>query len=106
MTFARASADRPSLPDDAIHRLRAVVGEEWVVAEPAGIDEFRDPYWVPGDHTFAASAVVQPGSVEELREVMRVANEIDVPVWPHSQGRNNGYGGASPRVRGSVQVGL
>jgi 4-cresol dehydrogenase (hydroxylating) len=27
-------------------------------------------------------------------------------VWPHSQGRNNGYGGASPRLRGSIQIGF
>jgi 4-cresol dehydrogenase (hydroxylating) len=108
MTFApdARTSERPTLPDDAIEKLRAVVGDGWVVTDPVGVDEFRDPYWVPGDSTFAASAVVQPASVEELRDVLRVANEIDVPVWPHSQGRNNGYGGMSPRVRGSIQLGL
>ena len=27
-----------------------------------------------------------------------------MPLWPSSQGRNNGYGGPSPRVRGSVLI--
>jgi 4-cresol dehydrogenase (hydroxylating) flavoprotein subunit len=29
-----------------------------------------------------------------------------VPVWTHGQGRNNGYGGPAPRVRGCVIVSL
>ena len=106
MTFAHDTLERPTLPEDALERLRRVVGEDGVIADPAGIDEFRDPYWIPGDDTFAASAVVQPTTVEQVREIMRVANEIDVPVWPHSQGRNNGYGGPSPRLRGSIQIGF
>ena len=38
--------------------------------------------------------------------MLRVANEHRVPLWTHSQGRNNGYGGPAPRVRGSVIVSL
>ena len=37
---------------------------------------------------------------------MRIANERRVPLWTFSQGRNNGYGGASARVPGSVLVSL
>jgi 4-cresol dehydrogenase (hydroxylating) len=37
---------------------------------------------------------------------VRLANEHRVPLWTTSQGRNNGYGGSSPRVRGSVVVNL
>jgi 4-cresol dehydrogenase (hydroxylating) len=105
MTFA-SDVERPALPEAAVARLRDLLGQDGVILDPAGIDEFRDPYWIPGDHTFAASAVVQPETVEQVREVMRIANEVDVPVWPHSQGRNNGYGGPSPRLRGSIQVGF
>jgi 4-cresol dehydrogenase (hydroxylating) len=106
MSFANETLERPTLPDGAVERLRAVVGDDAVTLDPAGVDAYRDPYWIPGDQTFAASAVVEPASVEQLRDVMRVANEIDVPVWPHSQGRNNGYGGPSPRLRGSIQLGF
>ena len=100
------TVDLPTVPDAAVRRLRAIVGDDGVIVDRAGIDEFRDPYWIPGDDTYAASAVVQPTSTEQVQEIMRVANEFGVPVWPHSQGRNNGYGGPSPRVRGSIQIGL
>ena len=52
MTFAR-DIERPTLPADAIERLRRIAGDDAVIVDPAGIDEFRDPYWVPGDDTFA-----------------------------------------------------
>jgi 4-cresol dehydrogenase (hydroxylating) len=95
-----------TLSEAIVRKLRQAVGEDGVIVDREGIDEFRDPYWIPGDDTFAASAVVQPTSTEQVQAVMRVANEFGVPVWPHSQGRNNGYGGPSPRVRGSIQIGL
>ena len=47
-----------------------------------------------------------PTTVEEIQEVLRVANEHKVPLWTHGTGRNNGYGGPAPRVRGSVIVSL
>jgi 4-cresol dehydrogenase (hydroxylating) flavoprotein subunit len=98
--------DLPTLSDAAVDALREAVGDDGVIIDRAGIDEFRDPYWVPGDDTYAASAVVQPTSTEQVQAIMRVANRFGVPVWPHSQGRNNGYGGPSPRVRGSIQIGF
>ncbi len=47
-----------------------------------------------------------PTTVEEVQEVVRIANEHRVPLWTHGQGRNNGYGGPAPRVKGSVIVSL
>lgn len=95
-TISRAVADE----------LTAVVGDEHVRIERQEVDEFKDPYWIPGDETFAASAVVQPSTVVEVQEILRIANRHLVPVWPISQGRNLGHGGASPRLRGSIQLGL
>jgi 4-cresol dehydrogenase (hydroxylating) len=109
MSFAQEdplALERPTLSEEALARLRGIVGDDGVITDPVGVDEFRDPYWIPGDTTFAASAVVQPRTVDQVREIMRVAQDLDVPVWPHSQGRNNGYGGPSPRLRGSIQVGF
>jgi FAD/FMN-containing dehydrogenase len=55
------------------------------------------------DH-FVSSAVVAPRSVPEVQSIMRLANEFDIPVWPFSMGRNMGYGGAAPRVTGSIGI--
>ena len=35
---------------------------------------------------------------------MKWANKFKIPIFPISIGRNLGYGGAAPRVRGSVVV--
>ncbi|NYV72935.1 FAD-binding oxidoreductase [Streptomyces sp. UH6] len=84
----------------------AAVGEEWVIeGEPVARD-FSDPYDTLQAPRSRGSYVVQPGSVEEVRQIVRIANEHRVPLWTGSQGRNNGYGGAAPRVPGSVIVNL
>jgi 4-cresol dehydrogenase (hydroxylating) len=44
--------------------------------------------------------------VEEVQAVVRIAAEERVSLWPVSRGRNYGYGGASPRVDGSVVLDL
>ena len=46
------------------------------------------------------------GTLEEVQAIVRLANEHRVPIWTTSQGRNNGYGGSSPRVQGSVVMNL
>jgi 4-cresol dehydrogenase (hydroxylating) len=47
-----------------------------------------------------------PDSVEEVQAILRIANEYRIPLWTSSQGRNNGYGGAAPRVSGAVVLSL
>ncbi|MCP2636063.1 FAD-binding oxidoreductase [Microbacterium sp. HD4P20] len=101
-----ASSPPPPLDSALVRELVEVVGGDWVRVERPEVDDFKDPFWIPGDETFAASAVVQPGSVEEVQRVMRIANVWGIPVSPHSQGRNLGHGGASPRRRGSIQLGF
>ncbi len=95
-----------SLPSDLVVRLQELLGSEGVLLEEAEVQEFQDPYWIAGDRTYRGSAVVLPESTEQVQAVVRLANEYDVPLWTTSQGRNNGYGGASPRVGGSLQVSL
>ncbi len=100
------TVDLPTLSDEMVRRLVAVVGEDSVHVERPKVDEFKDEYWIPGDETYAAAAVVQPQSTEQVQEIVRIANRYEIPIWPHSQGRNLGHGGASPRVRGSIQIGF
>ncbi|KAF2865470.1 hypothetical protein BDV95DRAFT_507015 [Massariosphaeria phaeospora] len=55
---------------------------------------------------FVASAVVYPSCVAEVQMIVRWANKHLIPIFPISMGRNLGYGGAAPRVRGSVTIDL
>jgi len=106
VTIEASSSPPPSLDAALARELIDTVGAEWVRVERGEVDEFKDPFWIPGDETYAASAVVQPGSVEEVQAVLRIANRWEIPVSPHSQGRNLGHGGASPRQKGAIQLGF
>ncbi|KAG7070985.1 vanillyl-alcohol oxidase [Colletotrichum scovillei] len=55
---------------------------------------------------FVSCAIVNPRSVPEVQDVMRLCNQLQMPVWPFSIGRNTGYGGAAPRVPGSLGIEL
>lgn len=66
--------------------------------------EYRDPFWVQGSSDFDAAAMVSPTSVEHVQAIVRIANAHKVPLWTFSQGRNYGYGGAAPRLRGTILV--
>lgn len=90
----------------AIERFTEALGADRVLTEAAELAEFRDPFAHDSWQQFTASAIVKPTTVEEVQAVVRIANETGVPLWTHSTGRNNGYGGPAPRVRGSVIVSL
>lgn len=62
----------------------------------------HDMFHVLEKQYFVASAVVVPQDVPETQEVVKLCNEFEIPLWPFSIGRNVGYGGAAPRVPGSI----
>jgi 4-cresol dehydrogenase (hydroxylating) len=92
--------------EGALDALAAALGEDAVVRGDDELDEFRDPYTFAGWGRGKASAVVFPATVEEVQAVVRLATEHRIPLWTSSQGRNNAYGGAAPRIDGSVLVSL
>jgi 4-cresol dehydrogenase (hydroxylating) len=89
----------------ALARWREAIGAEHVRTDDASLTEFADPY-SPASFGYRSPAVLQPGSVEDVQAVVRIAAETGVPLWTTSQGRNNGYGGSAPRDPGSVVVNL
>ncbi|KAJ9496019.1 hypothetical protein LTR99_000125 [Exophiala xenobiotica] len=62
----------------------------------------HDMFHVLAEDYFVSSAVVAPRNVADVQAIMRLCNEVEIPVWPFSIGRNVGYGGAAPRVPGSI----
>ncbi|WP_159502153.1 FAD-binding oxidoreductase [Microbacterium sp. 18062] len=100
----------PALTAQIVQRLREIVGDDAVTDHAAlNADKdwpLRDPYWVPGDDTYAPSVAVHPADTAQIQAILKLAGETGIPVWTHSQGRNNGYGGPSPRVGGSISISL
>jgi FAD/FMN-containing dehydrogenase len=66
----------------------------------------HDPHHILKQDFFLASAVIAPRHVADVQTIVKAANEYHVPLWPISIGRNSGYGGAAPRVSGSVVINM
>jgi 4-cresol dehydrogenase (hydroxylating) len=90
----------------AIDDFTAALGSAKVLTGEQDLREFRDPFQYASWDEYTASAVLMPTTVEEIQEIVRIANARKVALWTHGTGRNNGYGGPAPRVRGSVIVSL
>jgi len=90
----------------ALDAFRSALGEAAVITDEEELRAFRDPFAHASWDDYTASAVVTPETVEQVQAVVRIANEHGVPLWTFGQGRNNGYGGPAPRVKGSVLVNL
>ena len=90
----------------ALDGFAAALGSDRVLTSEEALLEYRDPFQPVTWDEYAPAAVVLPETVEEIQAILRVANEHRVPLWTHSQGMNNAYGGAAPRLRGSVTVSL
>jgi 4-cresol dehydrogenase (hydroxylating) len=90
----------------ALRACARVVGDAWVLAEDADRDAYTDPYALGDGHEHRPAAAVAPQSLEELQAIVRIANEFRLPLWPVSRGKNLGYGGAAPRLAGTVVLDL
>ena len=92
--------------DAACAELKAIVGDEWVLRAADRLEAYADPYspGVATDHL--ASCVVQAKSLDEVRDVVRLANRLRLPLWTVSTGRNYAYGGAAPCLGGSAILDL
>ncbi|MBC7985999.1 MAG: FAD-binding oxidoreductase [Sphingomonadaceae bacterium] len=91
--------------EEALHAFGAAIGDGNVFAAEDDRIAYSDHY--SADETRQMpSAALAPASVEEVQAVVRVANEYRVPLWPISRGKNFGYGGAAPALRGSVVLDL
>ena len=90
--------------DRALKAFAAVVGAEWVLATDEDRETYLDLYSPGRDDSHAASAAVAPASVEQVQALLKIANEYRIPLWPISRGKNLGYGGAAPRMPGTVML--
>ncbi|MBI4265815.1 MAG: FAD-binding oxidoreductase [Acidobacteria bacterium] len=92
----------------ALGEFRSAVGADWVFSSDADVALYRDSYsiyWGEPEER-VASAAVAPATVEEVQQVVRIANKYRIPLYPISTGRNLTYGGSAPTLRGSLVVDL
>ncbi|MFO7326694.1 MAG: FAD-dependent oxidoreductase, partial [Pseudomonadota bacterium] len=90
----------------ALDAFAAVVGREWVLDTSTDRETYLDIYAPGNEEQHAPSAAVSVESTEQVQAIVRLANEHRIPLWPISRGKNFGYGGAAPRMAGSVVLDL
>jgi 4-cresol dehydrogenase (hydroxylating) len=88
---------------EALGRFREVVGAQHVITDDGALQALGRAT-VPGARS--PSAVVYPGSADEVAEVVKTASVFGIPVWPCSKGRNWGYGSATPFLGDTVLLHL
>ncbi|TFK47732.1 FAD-linked oxidase-like protein [Heliocybe sulcata] len=102
-TFNKAIAElKESLGKEHVELNDKPLVDGWYMEHPNTHDAFH----VVEQSELVSSATVYPGSTEEVQAIVRWANKFLIPVFPISMGRNLGYGGAAPRLRGSVIIDL
>jgi (+)-pinoresinol hydroxylase len=92
----------------ALGEFTAAVGAQWVFTSEEDVGLYRDSYsifWGEPEER-VPSAAVAPANVEQVQQIVRIANKYRIPLYSISTGRNLTYGGSSPTLTGSVIVDL
>jgi 4-cresol dehydrogenase (hydroxylating) len=92
--------------DRALQAFGKVVGSQWLLASDEDRHTYLDAYAPGNAEAYGPSAAVAPQTVEEIQALLRIANELKVPLWPFSRGKNLGYGGSAPCTLGTVILDL
>jgi 4-cresol dehydrogenase (hydroxylating) len=87
----------------ALDQWRELLGGENVILDPAGL---RAAETATFGTSVTVPAIVRPGNHEEVQQVLRIANEWRIPVYPVSGGSNWGYGSRVPSTDGCVLLDL
>lgn len=90
----------------ALAEFARIVGPDNVWSGDAARTAYADAMAPRDPMSYAPDAAVAPAGTEEVQAIVRVANELGVPLWPISRGKNFGYGGAAPHIPNIVMLDL
>ena len=90
----------------AIKAMRSVVGDEWCFGDPDAVAPWTKTYIPDPAKVHVPVGAVAPATVEEVQEIVRIANRFRQPIWPVSTGKNMGYGMAAPATAGQIVLDL
>ena len=90
----------------AMKAFRGVVGAEWVFGDEEAVAPWSKTYVPDPGHHYKPVGAVCPQSVEEVQEIVRIANTYKQPLWTVSTGKNMGYGMTAPATPGQVVLDL
>ena len=83
------AAPHAALQPELLQTLRAVLGQDGVVADAQGVESITRTCM---PFRTMPSAVVYPRNVGQVQAAVKAVVQAGVPLWPVSTGRNWGYG--------------
>lgn len=89
-----------------MNEMRAVVGAQWAFADPDSVMPYCKTFIPDPQHRYVPVGAVAPANVEQVQEIVRIANKFKQPIWPISTGKNMGYGTAAPATPGQIVLDL
>ena len=89
----------------ALKAFAGVVGADHVFATAEDREAYSD-HFAPDQTRHEPAGAVAPETAEQVRAIVRLANQYRVPLWPISRGKNFGYGGSAPVLKGSIVLDL
>ncbi len=84
----------------ALRAMEGVVGENHVFSDPGTLEKYSLNMLTV--ENIAPAGVVKPASVEEVQDILKIANQYKVDIWPISTGQNHGYGMACAVKSGNI----
>ncbi len=90
--------DYNKVTPEIISKLKSIVGEDSVLIDEESLKFFsRDE---TEDFSFPPEVIVKPGNTNEISEILRLANEYNIPVTP--RGGGTGLSGGSLTIYGGI----
>ena len=93
------------LSASAVRDFASIIGAEWVMTREDDRIAYSD-HFAGNEERHRPSGALAPAGAEEVRELVRAANRHRVALWPVSRGKNFGYGGPAPVLKGAVVLDL
>jgi 4-cresol dehydrogenase (hydroxylating) len=84
----------------ALRAMEVVVGDNHVLSDPGTLEKYSLNMLTV--ENIAPAGVVKPDSVEEVQDILKIANQYKVGIWPISTGQNHGYGMACAAKPGNI----
>lgn len=92
-----------NLTAKTISKITAIVGENHIIIDINVLHKYSRTTL---KENIIPSAIVKPGNKEEIKRLVKVANETGTKLYPISKGKNWGYGSACAVQSGQVIVDL
>jgi 4-cresol dehydrogenase (hydroxylating) flavoprotein subunit len=89
---------------NGLEKIAAIVGPQHVSTAKAELDRLARTT-LPQKGT-RPSGVVYPGHRDEVQQIVRIASEQNIPIYPISTGKNWGYGDACAPIDGCLIIDL